>query len=65
MGINVDTTISLTFMLGGLMAGAAGLIYALYQTDGGTSRASTPACSRSPRRSWAASATSGAPSSAA
>ncbi|MEA2408216.1 MAG: branched-chain amino acid transport system permease protein, partial [Thermoleophilaceae bacterium] len=32
MGVNVDTTISLTFFLGGLMAGAAGLIYALYQT---------------------------------
>ena len=32
MGINVDTTISLTFLLGGLMAGAAALIYALYQT---------------------------------
>jgi branched-chain amino acid transport system permease protein len=30
MGINVDRTIQLTFMLGGLMAGAAGLIYALY-----------------------------------
>ena len=25
MGINVDTTISLTFLLGGLLAGAAGL----------------------------------------
>ena len=33
MGINVDTTISFTFLLGGLMAGAAGLISALYQTD--------------------------------
>ena len=33
MGINVDTTISLTFLLGGLMAGAAGLIAALYQTS--------------------------------
>jgi len=32
MGINVDTTISATFLLGGLMAGAAGLIYALYET---------------------------------
>jgi branched-chain amino acid transport system permease protein len=32
MGINVDTTISFTFFLGGLLAGAAGLIYALYQT---------------------------------
>ena len=33
MGINVDTTISFTFLLGGLMAGAAGLVYALYQTS--------------------------------
>ena len=33
MGINVDTTISATFVLGGLMAGAAGLVYALYQTQ--------------------------------
>ena len=32
MGINIDTTISLTFLLGGILAGAAGLIYALYQT---------------------------------
>jgi len=30
MGIDVNKTISLTFLLGGLMAGAAGLIYALY-----------------------------------
>jgi branched-chain amino acid transport system permease protein len=30
MGIDVDKTISLTFLLGGLLAGAAGLIYALY-----------------------------------
>ncbi len=33
MGINVNTTISLTFLLGGMLAGAAGLIYALYQTN--------------------------------
>ncbi len=33
MGINVDTTISLTFLLGGLMAGAAGLVYMLYNTS--------------------------------
>ncbi len=32
MGINVDTTISLTFLIGGMLAGAAGLIYLLYQT---------------------------------
>jgi branched-chain amino acid transport system permease protein len=30
MGINVDRTIALTFLLGGLLAGAAGTIYALY-----------------------------------
>ncbi len=33
MGINVDTTISLTFLLGGLLAGAAGLVSVLYQTS--------------------------------
>ncbi len=32
MGINIDHTISLTFMLGGMLAGAAGLVYALYET---------------------------------
>jgi branched-chain amino acid transport system permease protein len=33
MGINVDTTISMTFLLGGMLAGAAGIIYSVYQTD--------------------------------
>ncbi len=32
MGINVNTTISLTFLLGGMLAGAAGLAFALYET---------------------------------
>ena len=32
MGINVDATISMTFLLGGMLAGAAGLVYALYET---------------------------------
>jgi branched-chain amino acid transport system permease protein len=32
MGINVDITISLTFLIGGMLAGAAGLVYALYET---------------------------------
>jgi branched-chain amino acid transport system permease protein len=32
MGINVNATISLTFLLGGMLAGAAGLVYALYET---------------------------------
>lgn len=30
MGINVDRTIALTFLLGGFLAGGAGLVYALY-----------------------------------
>ncbi len=33
MGINVNQTISLTFLLGGALAGAAGLMYALYNTN--------------------------------
>src|SRR5215831_7755429 len=33
MGINVNATISLTFLLGGMLAGAAGLVYALYETN--------------------------------
>ena len=32
MGINVDTTVSVTFLLGGLLAGAAGSINILYAT---------------------------------
>ncbi|MDP9375350.1 MAG: branched-chain amino acid ABC transporter permease [Chloroflexota bacterium] len=33
MGINIDLTITLTFLLGGALAGAAGLIYGLYTTQ--------------------------------
>ena len=33
MGINVNATIALSFLLGGMLAGAAGLVYALYQTN--------------------------------
>jgi branched-chain amino acid transport system permease protein len=33
MGINVNTTISMTFLLGGMLAGAAGLVNLLYQTS--------------------------------
>jgi branched-chain amino acid transport system permease protein len=32
MGINVDRTISFTFALGGALAGAAGLLFVMYQT---------------------------------
>jgi branched-chain amino acid transport system permease protein len=33
MGINVNQTIAMTFLLGGMLAGAAGLVYALYETN--------------------------------
>ena len=33
MGINVNRTISFTFLLAGALAGAAGLLYALYYTN--------------------------------
>jgi Branched-chain amino acid ABC-type transport system, permease components len=33
MGINVNRTISFTFLIAGLLAGAAGLLYALYVTN--------------------------------
>jgi branched-chain amino acid transport system permease protein len=33
MGINVNRTISLTFLVGGMLAGAGGLVYALYETN--------------------------------
>jgi branched-chain amino acid transport system permease protein len=33
MGINTNGTISLTFLLGGALAGAGGLVYAVYETN--------------------------------
>jgi branched-chain amino acid transport system permease protein len=33
MGINVSNSISLAFMLGGMLAGAAGIVYALYNAN--------------------------------
>jgi branched-chain amino acid transport system permease protein len=33
MGINVNNTISLAFMLGGMLAGAAGIVYVLYDAN--------------------------------
>ena len=65
MGINVDGTIALTFLLGGLLAGAAGLIYALYNGTVQFNQGFTAGLIAFTARSWAASATSRAPSSAA
>ena len=41
MGINVNRTISFTFLIAGALAGAAGLLYALYSRRSGSTRAST------------------------
>ncbi len=35
MGVNIDRVVSLTFLLGGLMAGAAGLLYVVYLENTG------------------------------
>lgn len=35
MGVNVDRVVTLTFLLGGLMAGAAGLLYVVYLENTG------------------------------
>ena len=44
MGINVNQTISLTFLLGGMLAGAAGLVCTrCMRPTSGTSRGSRPA----------------------
>ena len=50
MGINVNNTISLTFLLGGMLAGAAGSSSRSTTRTSGFSRASAPACSPSPPR---------------
>ena len=43
MGINVNRTISFTFLIAGALAGAAGLVYALYFTTSSSTRASSSA----------------------
>ena len=62
MGIDVDRTIAFTFLLGGALAGAGGLMF-VHVADQHPlrPRASSSGCSPSPRRCWAASATSPAP----
>ena len=50
MGINVDHTISLAFMLGGMLAGAAGLVYALYEANVWYFQGFQAGSSRSPPR---------------
>jgi branched-subunit amino acid ABC-type transport system permease component len=61
MGVNIDTIVRLTFLLGGAMAGAAGLLYAMEFENVRYNIGSSWASRRSPRRSSAASATSAAP----
>ena len=57
MGIDVDRTIAFTFALAGVLAGAGGTLWVLCRPARGTTSDSSSACSRSPRRCWAASAT--------
>ena len=65
MGISVDRTISFTFALGGAIAGAGAVVYALYVGTTASSSGSGSACSRSRPPSSVGSATSAGPSSAA
>ena len=64
MGINVDNTISLTFLLGGMLAGAAGLVYALYETNVWYFQGFEAGLIAFTAAVWAGSATSAAPCSA-
>ena len=50
MGIDINLTIALTFLIGGALAGAAGAIYGMYNNSAWFLRASAAACTRSPRR---------------
>ena len=66
MGVNIDRVVMLTFLLGGILAGAAGLLFVIFfEVDRGTTSASSSASRRSPPRCSAASATSAARCSAA
>jgi branched-subunit amino acid ABC-type transport system permease component len=61
LGVDVDRTISLTFVMGAALASVAGLMYLLYYGLSTSTSASWPALKPSPRRSSAASAPSPAP----
>ena len=54
LGVDIDRTISLTFVIGAALASVAGIMYLLYYGVIDFYIASSRASKRSPRRSWAA-----------
>ncbi len=64
MGVDINTTIALTFFIGSALAGAAGVAWVSTTATPSSTSASRPASSRSRRPSWAGSATRPAPPSA-
>ena len=57
MGVDINTTIALTFFIGSALAGAAGVVQGLTSAVPSSTSASRPASRPSPRPSSAASAT--------
>ena len=64
MGVNINRTIAITFLIGSALAGAAGVTFGLQYGVTNARSASTRACARSPRPSSVASGTRSARRSA-
>ena len=62
MGVDINRTIAITFLIGGALAGAAGVVRSSTTTSWSTTWASGSDSSPSRRRSSAASGTCGEPS---